>query len=959
VGLDFIVETSAGNNETGASIRTVTTDVGAGVEDFALAFNVMTGGSTAAEVARVDSAGLFTTSSLNLSSSTAVSSVLDEDAMGSNSATALATQQSIKAYVDAQQDTVDTLAEVMALGNSTGATNLVVTAGSVITTDTVSETTAASGVTVDGLLIKDSGFTLGSLRVTAVLDEDAMTSDSASALPTQQSTKAYVDAQLIAANSLAGALLVGASTDGTDLVVTAGDEITTDTIAETTAASGVTVDGVILKDGGITTSGNIKKSVVTGITAGSTQTQAGATALTGDINNVTIVGTNGDGVQLPTAVAGLRITVINSDAAQSVQVWPATSDTIDGGAADAVDANSLAFGTNVSYESIDGTGWYSMTVGSGDALVANTLAQFAATTSAQLAGVLSDETGSGSAVFATSPTLVTPALGTPSALVLTNATGTLTSPTFVTPALGTPASGVATNLTGTASSLTAGNVTTNANLTGHVTSTGNAAVLGSFTAAQLNTAVSDATLLASGGALGTPSSGTATNITGLPAAGVVGTAAILGANTFTGTQVIPAVKITTGAGADKVLTSDAAGDATWEVLSSATTGKTGDLVTSSRALTTPDWLPCTGLTYLQSSYSALFAELGLVNSFDPMVKLADPAALPGGDGHGGDFSPDGVYMAIAHATTPFVTIYKRAGETFTKLTNPTTLPTGQGTGASFSSDGVYLAVTHRTSPFVTIYKRAGDTFTKLTNPATLPANHAYGVSFSADDGHLTVSHFDSPYVTTYSRSGDTFTKLANPATLPTGRGYGVSYSPSGVYMAVAHDTGPYITIYKRSGDTFTKLANPATLPTGNSEACMFSPDDAYLAVTHTTSPYITIYKRSGDTFTKLANPAALPTNTGAGCAFSADSQYLSVSTNTTPFIVLYKRFGDVFSKIATPTGGGNGGWATFFAPYGTHLVYPHNGTPYVGIYSVEYDSATQFKTPFQEAAEGTATFIKT
>ena len=45
---------------------------------------------------------------------------------------------------------------------------------------------------------------------------------------------------------------------------------------------------------------------------------------------------------------------------------------------------------------------------------------------------------------------------------------------------------------------TAGNaatVTTNANLTGHVTSTGNAAVLGSFTIAQLNTAVSDATLV--------------------------------------------------------------------------------------------------------------------------------------------------------------------------------------------------------------------------------------------------------------------------------------------------------------------------------------------------------------------------------------------------------------------------------------------------------------------------------
>ena len=43
--------------------------------------------------------------------------------------------------------------------------------------------------------------------------------------------------------------------------------------------------------------------------------------------------------------------------------------------------------------------------------------------SANLAAALTDETGSGAAVFATSPTLVTPALGTPSSGVATNITG--------------------------------------------------------------------------------------------------------------------------------------------------------------------------------------------------------------------------------------------------------------------------------------------------------------------------------------------------------------------------------------------------------------------------------------------------------------------------------------------------------------------------------------------------------
>jgi uncharacterized membrane protein len=115
----------------------------------------------------------------------------------------------------------------------------------------------------------------------------------------------------------------------------------------------------------------------------------------------------------------------------------------------------------------------SATGGGGDALTSNPLSQFASTTSAQLSGVLSDETGTGSLVFGTSPTLVTPLLGTPTS-------GTLTNCTF--PVLNQ-------NTTGNAAT-----VTTNANLTGHVTSVGNAAVLGSFTAAQLNTAVSDATV---------------------------------------------------------------------------------------------------------------------------------------------------------------------------------------------------------------------------------------------------------------------------------------------------------------------------------------------------------------------------------------------------------------------------------------------------------------------------------
>lgn len=64
---------------------------------------------------------------------------------------------------------------------------------------------------------------------------------------------------------------------------------------------------------------------------------------------------------------------------------------------------------------------------------------------------------------------------------------------------GTPSSLTGTNISGTAANLTAGNVTTNANLTGHITSTGNATLLGSFTVAQLNTALSDGDVATGGG----------------------------------------------------------------------------------------------------------------------------------------------------------------------------------------------------------------------------------------------------------------------------------------------------------------------------------------------------------------------------------------------------------------------------------------------------------------------------
>jgi hypothetical protein len=69
--------------------------------------------------------GVTHANSLSLGTSTVTADkILDEDNMASDSATAIATQQSIKAYVDSQVGTVDTLSEILANGNTTGANDI-------------------------------------------------------------------------------------------------------------------------------------------------------------------------------------------------------------------------------------------------------------------------------------------------------------------------------------------------------------------------------------------------------------------------------------------------------------------------------------------------------------------------------------------------------------------------------------------------------------------------------------------------------------------------------------------------------------------------------------------------------------------------------------------------------------------------------------------------------------------
>ena len=332
-----------------------------------------------------------------------------------------------------------------------------------------------------------------------------------------------------------------------------------------------------------------------------------------------------------------------------------------------------------------------------------------------------------------------------------------------------------------------------------------------------------------------------------------------------------------------------------------------------------------------------------LSRIEPPVKL-DALTAPEGNGNGCAFSYDGTYLAVAHNTSPYITVYKRTGDAFAKV-SALTAPEGQAQGCAFSYDGTYLAVAHATSPCITVYKRTGDAFAKVS-ALVAPEGNGTGCAFSYDGTYLSVAHATSPCITVYKRTGDAFAKVS-ALVAPAGNGTGCAFSYDGTYLSVTHTSSPYITVYKRTGDAFAKVS-ALTAAGGQGQNCAFSYDGNYLAVAHLSGVHITVYKRAGDAFVKL-DALVDPGSSGYNCAFSYDGTYLSVAHNTSPYITVYKRTGDAFAKISALTAPEGTGQGCAFSYDGTYLSVAHDISPYITVYKTKESAnkvwiASEFET---------------
>jgi len=245
VGLEFSTETAASTIETGGVIESVTTGLTPTSEEFDMVFKTMSAGATPAERLKLNGSGA-TIGNINVDGNTIISTdtngninltpngagevniskvdidsgTIDGVTIGASSAITELQVDNLNLNGNAITST-DTNGNIALTPNGTGEVDItkVDIAGGEIDGTTIGANSAAAGTFTN--LTASTNLTLASgATVTAILDQDNLSSNSDTALATQQSIKAYVDGSIGAASNVSD---TGIVFDGS----TTGDSITT------------------------------------------------------------------------------------------------------------------------------------------------------------------------------------------------------------------------------------------------------------------------------------------------------------------------------------------------------------------------------------------------------------------------------------------------------------------------------------------------------------------------------------------------------------------------------------------------------------------------------------------------------------------------------------------------------------------------------------------------------------
>lgn len=309
----------------------------------------------------------------------------------------------------------------------------------------------------------------------------------------------------------------------------------------------------------------------------------------------------------------------------------------------------------------------------------------------------------------------------------------------------------------------------------------------------------------------------------------------------------------------------------------------------------------------------------------PILGAVGAASAKGFGLTNGQFS---AYIAVSHATSPYLTIYPWGSQAGfgTKVANPASLPAGNGQCVAFSPAGTEVVVGVDASPYIAAYPWSSSGFgTKFSDPATLPSSAITSVAFNLT-GTVLFTLSSSGVLRAYNWSSSGFG--SSIASVSTGlSGNGIAVSPDGNNVSVAGSSSPYMKTFPWDGSSFgSAYAGSSLGSTGISAS--FSPLNNALAVGVSSTSGLKVLQFTdgvgyGSTFTTAQNAPELTFDDTGDYVFYASTG--TFSAGAMPWTG--SGFG---SAIALPSGGNIGTYRGISASRNSRFVaFAGNTSPYV------------------------------